>query len=217
MRQVIQILVKSARQLFDDSRGTSMLDFTIVFPTLALVAFGMVDAGLILSQWNAAVKATHLGVRRAVVVDPVVTIDWAPLWTAADIGKNCTLANGTSAGVCPTVTRTDCFVGNSGQGACTIDPANVSFLNILTEMRRVMPNLQPAEVRIDYGTSGLGFVGRPGGLPMTVSVSIRCRAFRTYFLGPLMGWAAPANNCGPVGYPIPPSRAVLIGEDMATN
>jgi hypothetical protein len=207
--------------LKQDARGASMLEFTIVFPVVALILFGTVDFGLWISRMNAGTKASHFGVRQAVVDDPVVTIDWTNLWTAAQIGKSCTLDDGTPnvAGgtpVCPSVQRLNCFVGNTAQGACNITAATASFQRILARMRAVVPDLQETQVWIEYRSSGLGFVGRPGGLPMEVSVGLRCRPNQFFFINRLANWAgAPAPTCTAAALPV--YKATMIAEDMAFN
>jgi Flp pilus assembly protein TadG len=50
-----------------------MVEFSIAFPVLALVALGTVDVSYLLYEWNAAGKATQMGVRKAVVVNPAAT------------------------------------------------------------------------------------------------------------------------------------------------
>lgn len=50
-------------------RGTTAVEFALVLPLLCLLLFGMVEMGRLLWTWNAAVEATRLGARLAVVCD----------------------------------------------------------------------------------------------------------------------------------------------------
>lgn len=194
-----------------------MVEFSITFPVLALVALGTVDVSYLLYEWNAAGKATQMGVRKAVVVNPAAMgiTNLVSQWNADHIGDSCLTATGGQASYCPTVnaacTSTTC--GSYGLDA-------EAFNLIVAEMQLAFPRIQPQNVQISYKTTGLGFVGRPGGLPMTVTVNLRCMTHQFYFLGGLMQWIAPAAPSGcsgtPAGWPIPPSATTLISEDLQT-
>jgi hypothetical protein len=88
-------------------------------------------------------------------------------------------------------------------------------------MHQIFPRLQPQNVQISYQTSGLGFVGRPDGLPMEVTVSIRCMTHQFYFIDALMGWlfSSPAG-CDPApaaGLSIPAFASTLPSEGMGSD
>ena len=67
-------------------------------------------------------------------------------------------------------------------------------------MRLVQPRLQPQNVTITYTSTGLGYVGRTGGLPMTVTVSVKCLTFNLFFLDAWYGWQNQPSDC-PTGTP----------------
>jgi Flp pilus assembly protein TadG len=50
-------------------RGVVAVEFALVMPLLCLLLFGIVEMGRMLWTWNAAVEATRLGARLAVVCD----------------------------------------------------------------------------------------------------------------------------------------------------
>ena len=82
------------------------------------------------------------------------------------------------------------------------------------------PRLQRQNVQITYQTTGYGYGGQPGGLPMTVTVSLKCMTHPFYFLGALMHWVftPPAGCTGtPLGPPMPTFATSLTSEDMQTN
>jgi hypothetical protein len=56
-----------------DSEGSTLVEFTLVFPVFMLVAFGTVDFTYMLFEWDMANKATYMGARKAVVSDPIAT------------------------------------------------------------------------------------------------------------------------------------------------
>jgi TadE-like protein len=217
-----------------DSSGTSLLEFTLVFPVVMLAALGTFDVAYMLSEWQAANKAAFAGARRAVVLDPVATgvTDLTYSSAATQTGRACfdpTTGGADPTSDCPTV-DTVCTPAATG-GSCTngytwndtaftnpTAPLGSPLRGIFDKMRDVFPRLQRQNVQISYQTNGLGFVGRPDGLPMNVTVSIRCMTHQFYFLGPLMNWAfaAPAGCPAgtPVGVSIPSFATTLPSEDM---
>jgi Flp pilus assembly protein TadG len=50
-------------------KGVVAIEFALVAPLLCLLLFGVVEMGRLLWTWNAAVEATRLGARLAVVCD----------------------------------------------------------------------------------------------------------------------------------------------------
>jgi Flp pilus assembly protein TadG len=217
-----------------DSSGSSLLEFTLVFPVVLLAALGTLDVAFMLFDWAAANRATFVGARRAVVVDPVATEVTQLSYTTAgtELGQPCFdpatgVANTTTN--CPTVT-TVCTPAATG-GSCTngytwnetaftnpnAPETEKGIFDRMTE-KDAFPRLQRQNVQISYQTTGLGFVGRPNGLPMNVTVSIRCITHQFYFLGGLMNWAfavpvgCPAGT--PAGWSIPSFATTLPSEDM---
>jgi hypothetical protein len=169
-------------RLVRDCRGSSLVEFTLVFPILILITFGTIDVTYMLYEWNLASKAAYRGARVAIVANPVAPEITNPAYNVADIGLFCfNRDTGASTGLCPTVSVT-C---PSADG-CP-DPDNAAFTFILQEMQQIFPRLQAANVSIHYETTGLGFVGRPGGLPMNVTVSIRCMTHQLFFFGRVNG------------------------------
>jgi hypothetical protein len=206
-------------RLIRDCRGASLIEFTLVFPILILVTFGTVDVTYMLFEWNQASKAAYRGARVAIVSNPVASvIRTQTIVNPEDMGDLCfDPATGVANGKCPTFTYT---CGSVAGGACPgYDGA--AFTAIVQQMQQVFPRLQPAHVQIVYQTSNLGFVGRPDGLPVTVTVSIRCMTHEIYFLGGLAQWilSGPGQGCpaGPIGLPIPAFASSLPSEDLVTN
>src|SRR5947199_4720212 len=60
-------------RFLQDSEGGVLVEFTLVFPVLLLVALGTVDFTYMLFDWSMADKAAFVGARRAVVLDPLAT------------------------------------------------------------------------------------------------------------------------------------------------
>ena len=213
--------------------GSVLVETTIVFPVFILLAFGTVDVALMLYDWNLASKADYVGARTAVVSDPVAQ-GITSLSNAYDPTLTSNLcyvpsaSTFTSTGDCPIVPATVCTGAGSG-GSCTsgylFDSA--AFTTIYSRMKAIFPRLQPTNIVIKYTPNGLGFVGRPGGLPMNVTVELQCVTHQFFFLGALMDWSFPTptdlsgNTCQntPPGWLLPSfvTKTTLTSEDMATN
>lgn len=184
--------VISAGRLWKDRRGSTYLEFTMVFPLLMLTAFCTVDFALIMFDWAQANKAAKMGARMAVVAEPVAdgitNLAWDPLL----IGDDCANPDTGTNENCPTITSTTCTNVNCSNYTFDGDAFNMVY----TDMQRVFPRLEPENVRITYRPTSLGFSGRPGGLPMEVTVEIRCMTHQVFFLAALAGWVfTPRQGC----------------------
>jgi Flp pilus assembly protein TadG len=218
-----------------DSDGGPLVEFTLVFPVLILVALGTVDWVSMMFDWNMANKAAFAGARTAVVTSPVASgITTVPYNSTQqlNIGNWCfTVATGVvDSGNCPTFS-TVC-TPNTTNGSCTASGSTTytwnetAFATILANMQAVFqktcygsPCLQRQNVLISYQSNGLGFSGRPNGLPMNVTVSIRCMTHEFFFISGLMSWVftAPPSPCPtgiPAGPPIPAFATTLTSEGM---
>jgi Flp pilus assembly protein TadG len=216
----------SVNRFLRDSAGASLVEFTLVFPVVMLVTLGTFDVAYMLFDWAAANKATFAGARRAVVLDPVATeVTQLTYTTAGDhLGEACFDPKDGTANTdsdCPTV-DTVCTPATT-VGSCTNGYTwnETAFANLFNVMKVIFPRLQRQNVQISYQTNGLGFVGRPNGLPMNVTVSIRCMTHELYFLGALMNWAFAAPAGCPAGTPAGPSipsfATTLTSEDMCSS
>jgi Flp pilus assembly protein TadG len=166
-----------------------MVEFAIVLPVILLVALGTVDVTMMLWDWAQADKAAYRGARVAIVTEPVATgitsfnYDTNPL----HMGDRCFLPStgaGNVAVNCPTV-ETNC-TSTACTGGQTVD--SNAFNQIVAAMQKIFPRLTAANVEVEYRTNGLGFYGRPGGLPMDVTVRLRCMKTQLFFLPALAGW-----------------------------
>lgn len=221
--------VTSANRLLHCTAGASAVELALVAPIFLLLVLGVIDLGILMWQWNSAAKATHWGARTAVVSTPVASGIINPSWDHLLIGEPCLdaatglpLKTGTGTDYCPaldTVCTADSAPSTSGTCSSGYAFDNAAFEAVYARMRAIYPQLGRQNVQIAYKTTGLGFVGRPGGLPMTVTISVRCMTYDLIVLDSLLGWLVPANPCGgsPPGWPIPESRTVLTSESLGTS
>jgi hypothetical protein len=72
----------------------------------------------------------------------------------------------------------------------------------------IFPRITPANVKIVYAQTGLGYAGRPGGPVPTITVSLQNLPFQFFFLRGLMGFH---------DFQIPASTVSLTAEDLASR
>jgi Flp pilus assembly protein TadG len=200
-------------RLLQDTEGGALLEFTLVFPILVLVALGTVDFTYLLFDQSLANKAAFAGARMAVVSDPVATGITNLTYSTAgsELNRSCYDATGgvDSTSSCPTVATTCTPAASNGSCTNGYAWAETAFTKIFDRMHGIYPQLRRQTVRISYKTTGLGFVGRPNGLPMSVTVSIQGMTHQFYFIGPLARIASTPT--------IPAFATTLTSEDMCTS
>jgi Flp pilus assembly protein TadG len=207
------------RALRKDERGTTAVEFALILLLLFMVSFGIIDFGLAYWQWIMAEKATQVGVRKAVVSNIV-----ANGLTSWPINSSGTSADGTLC-FSGTAIITDCSFSpvtcTSDAAGATITcscpstpcpkgtPAAADFTAIVAEMQKMDPYIGNNNVQITYSQNGLGFVGRPNGLPVTVTVTLTGMTFQFFVIDILAGFGGK--------FTMPPFKATLIGEDLSSS
>ena len=213
------ILSSLVRVLRRDERGASAVEFALIAMLLFIVSFGIIDFGLAYWQWVSAEKATQVGVRKAVVSNMVAA--GLKTWP---INNGGTSANGTAC-MTGTTIITDCSFSpvtcTSNAAGTTITcscpstpcptgtPTASDFTAIVAEMQKMDPYIGNDNVQITYSQNGLGFVGRPNGLPVTVTVTLTSMTFRFLVIDKLLGFGGT--------FSMPPFNATLIGEDLSSS
>jgi hypothetical protein len=212
-------------RFFKETVGAAMIEFTLILPLLLAVALGTVDVTFMLYDWALANKAAYRGARVAVVVDPVamnvtnLDYDDHPL----HIGDLCFVVDTGAPNAdfnCPAVstkcTSTECSPDTWGYNSGNFDV-------IVGEMRDIFPRLTDDNVEIEYKRNGLGFYGRPDGLPMDVTVRIRCMRAQFFFMGAWASWVYDdlPDNCpdedNVAGPPLPAFSTTLQSEGMGAS
>jgi len=224
-------------RLLRDCLGASLMEFTVVFPVFILITFGTVDVTYMLFDWALANKAAYAGAHRAIVSNPIASGLTNPTYDATKIGLPCfDPATGAANANCPLSSlQTVCTPSSGSGGSCTngytfndtafnciFDPKS-DLANCapgatnaagIIGMRDMFPKLQRQNVSISYRPANLGFVGRPGGVPMNVTVGISSMTHEMYFIGPIMAFFGGRFAANP---PIPAFATTLPSEDMASN
>src|SRR2546425_2984892 len=146
----------SVNKFLQDSEGGALVEFTLVFPILLLVALGTIDFTYMLFDWSMANKAAFTGARHAVVSNPVATGITNVTYTAAqmaNLGQWCfNTATGATNANCPT--ESSICTAAASNGSCTNGYAwnETAFTNptatnewqkgILDKMQEVFPRLR---------------------------------------------------------------------------
>lgn len=157
-----------------DRSGASAVEFALVLPLLLLLLFGIIDAGRFLWEVNKAEKATQVGARMAVVTNPIAGGLAAASYVGVGGLTQGDLIPASQLGqiVC---TNTNCCVPTS---LCTTPyPAlgtydGGTFSAIVTRMQGMKRDIAPANVRITYRGSGLGYAGDPNGMEISPLVTV---------------------------------------------
>jgi len=217
---------KAAKRFWSAEAGLSMVEGVIVLPLVLLVFAVLVEFGFAVFQWNQTVKAMQLGARMAAVSEPVaddlsfLTDDYpvveggpTPSPTASPKAIQCTAGNcallgtGADGGTAPNL--------NADAMAWLIEGSDWGQANSCNPSSDPRPgmcdfNAQINEdnVVITYHRSGLGYVGRPDGPVMTVTVGISGLTFNLPLVGALIG----VNEIE-----IPANPVTVTSEDMCTK
>ncbi len=192
-------------RLARDERGLTSVEFVIVATVFFMLCFGIIDFSRAMWEWNAAAKATHWGVRYAIVNDMVAIRmrDWDGV------------ANGFSAGdsvlVGPPVPATITCRSTTGCNLLTdttTDFDDIAFGLIVTRMQAIYDRIEPENVIVEYTHVGLGFAGNPLGPDLHPAVTVRLTGMQFNFVVPGLAGIFPIN--------VPDSAATMTGEDLTS-
>jgi len=211
----------SAKYFLRDQQGSVMVEVTIMLSITLVLVLGAIDFLLLFYQWNAAAKAVQTGARLAAVSDPVAS------------GLNNLSQAVMSASVPPGAAMPNFVVTCDGRTAtCTCNGVNAcregydrAAMNTIVfgrgssscsdaksadvvGMCDIFPRITPANVKIVYAQTGLGYAGRPGGPMPTITVSLQNLPFQFFFLRGLMGFH---------DFQIPASTVSLTAEDLSSR
>lgn len=168
--------------LSNNSAAAVGAEFALIVSLLVLFLVGIIDAGRIMWTWNRAEKATHMGVRFAAVTqmadaveDPANPGSNSGFWTydfftLAGIPRGDPIPQDSFGGAICTSTGCTC---NAGATCPPFGPISSGFTNTVARMQVIMPEIQPQNVTIEYGYSGLGYSGDPYGSDVNPLITIR--------------------------------------------
>lgn len=192
-------MTRLCNTVFRCDNGASAAEFALVLPLLLLFLFGIIDAGRFMWDLNRAEKATQMGVRYAVVSDPVanvVNVDFVGSYSI--VGGNPVPTTIFDTAVCNSTGN--CTVTGSASGTSGRNAA--AFTNVVSWMQRFHPPIQAANVRVTYQNIGLGYAGDPTGPDVAPLTTVE---LRNLTFSPMILFGGTVN--------LPPIRATLTLED----
>ncbi len=197
------------RRLARDQRGISATEFVIVGGVFFMLIFGMVDFSRAMWEWNAAAKATHWGVRYAIVNDMVAIrfvdfnggLEGVDAGTSVPVGAVIGSPLGTATFTC---TNTGCNGNADPDDDFDVD----AFGLIVAQMQAIYDKIQPENVIVEYRHIGLGFSGDPFGPDLQPLVTVRLVDLQFVFITP--------GLAGILNIPMPDFAATMTGEDFRT-
>ena len=145
---------------FRDKSGSSAAEFALVLPLLIAFLFGILDVGRYMWALNRAEKAAQMGVRYAVVSDPVASVINTDFVGGYSIPGGDPVPTATF-GSATCVNAGDCVVTGAASGVVGRNPA--AFDAIVAWMQKFDPEVNASRVRIIYRNVGLGYSGDPTG------------------------------------------------------
>ena len=175
-----------------DESGAVLVELSILLPIVITVLCGAIDVLYAFYQWNAAAKAVQVGARIAAVSDPVAIglnnlsnqVLMSGLVTPDGSSATCTCV-GTCADFAPNpFSRAAMNAIVFGRGSVSCTDATSYYASGMCD---ILPSISPANVRIVYTQSGLGYAGRPGGPVPTITVALQNMHFQFFFLSYLLG------------------------------
>jgi hypothetical protein len=199
-------MVRPWRKFHGDEQGVSLVEGLIVFPLILLAISTFVEFGIAVLQWNQTVKAMQLGARLLAVSDPLVadmgplTADYPPEQGGPTPAAAVSVSCGPGGAPC-IADRVNRLVFGS-DGSC--NPAVGTSLSGMCDFN---PAIGVNNVFVTYHRSGLGYVGRPDGPVVTVTLEARNLTFNFMFLGALLG----LNSIE-----IPAHPVTMTGEDLSS-
>ena len=204
-------MVRRARLFRRSEEGATLVEGLIVFPIILLTFATFIEFGVAMVQWNQTVKAMQYGARVLAVSDPLV--DMAPFSADYPVEQGGPVpatavtvacgANGTGDPAAPA-----CVAAGMNRlvfgGDTVCDPSAGNRLG----MCDINGLIRPENIRVTYYRSGLGYVGRPGGPVVSITVETRDLNFNFFFLGALLG----LNNIT-----IPAHPVTITSEDLSNT
>ncbi|MEI8177423.1 TadE/TadG family type IV pilus assembly protein [Aestuariivirga sp.] len=215
----------------EGERGAALIEFTAVMFVLFVFVLGTVDLCLLMVNWASYNRATYAGARFAVVTNPVATNINATITanTGSYAGDSCLNSNtGAASGSCVIKAAAICNATNTAgsAGSCTggytFDTVAMPLIVSKMNSAVIIGQLDARQVTVTYTPTSVGFVSRPNGSPMSVTVSLRCVQNELFFINYLMRWVLPtpaacSGFTPPKGLPLPSFATTLPSEDLTTN
>ena len=200
--------IGTARRLLRDRRGTSSVEFALVCLVFFMMVLGVIDFSRAMWEWNAASKATHWGVRYAIVNDMVSKkmAGFSGVLAGLDAGSLI------DPSVVATDLGTDIFTctnsGCNGNGDIATSFDAIAFGLIVAQMQMIYSRIGPENVVVEYRHVGLGIAGDPTSPDLHPLVTVSLRNMTFDFVTPGLS--------GIFTLTMPDYAASMTGEDLTS-
>ncbi|MBJ3763654.1 pilus assembly protein [Maribius pontilimi] len=206
------IVAHGVRSFWIDRRGISMTEALLVMPLLILTLAAAIEVSVVLFQWNQTVKALQVGARNAVVSDPLVDISALATYpTGSSTGSPISIGTAvpiSCQGATCIAARLDRLYYGGDRRCLDATTAIVGICDIAAFIPR-------DKIKITYTRSDLGYVNRPGGPIVSVSLEVRDLFFDFFILDDIMKFFTPLGLPG--GIAVPPHRVSVTSEDLCSK
>ncbi len=135
-------LATRLRRFCRDRRGAFAIEFGLVAPLLIALSAAILEFILLFADYQSANEATRRGVRDVLIADSLADLSGldAPGSTPVTCTSSDTVLSGSTTVTCTTTTTTN---------------ANTIFQGVVRDMKAILPNIRPMDVRISYSQGGV--------------------------------------------------------------
>lgn len=172
---------------FVEDESGSAAEFALLLPVLMLFLLGIIDAGRYAWGFNQGEKASQVGARMAVVTAPLVeelaTYSFSGVTIGGTLlGQGDRIPVNALGTITCTSTACTCTVAPCLNGTLTHD--SDAFDTLAARVKQIWPDVQDADITVEYSGSGLGYAGNPVGMDIAPFVTVRLlnRDFTSLFL-----------------------------------
>ena len=152
-------LIGYAKRFARDEDGAFLVEFSITFPVLILLSFGLLEFSLVVFDYQRAAEATRRGVRLAIIQPPIPNT--ANL--LIDEVIVCTAPGGT----------VECTGGSPYDDAATPEvEADILFAALLARMQQAYPTLTSNNIIITFEGTNVGSAEDIGGVFPLVTLQL---------------------------------------------
>ena len=200
--------IGTLRRLLRDRHGTSSVEFALICTVFFMLVLGVIDFSRGMWEWNAAAKATHWGVRYAIVNDMVSKklTGFSGILAGVDAGSS------VDPGLVVTGLGTDTFTCNNGgcngNGDTGTAFDDIAFGLIVAQMQKIYSQIGPENVVVEYRHVGLGFSGDPTSPDLHPLVTVSLQNMTFDFVTPGLS--------GIFTLTMPDFAASMTGEDLTS-
>lgn len=204
-------------------RGAVLVEGLLALPVFLLACAVIIELSVGVIQFNQTVKALQIGSRQLAVSDPLAVNFTTALQAgqtnlsagdpvpAAVVTSVCT---GSAPANCNAARFNRLVYGSPTRLVCS--SSDIPDEEVIG-MCDIMPQIRPANVRVTYSRTGLGYVGRPTGPLPTITVEVVDLRFNFFILDALLQVASLGGTTGvPTGINIPASPVTITGEDLCS-